>query len=214
MAYKDFTFDDLEERFGLVNRSRSLFPALSPIQPSSKLREALAEARQLPVRSEKSKSEMIVLPVLLELWRRNERFFTIYSGEQLNAASKQGLKGECDFILAKDVGAVAVNYPIMQLVEAKKHDIDAGLPQCAAQMLGAKIFNQKKKTGVEVIHGCVTTGDEWVFMRLEQELVVDARKYYLSELETVLAVFQHILDFYKAQFSPKDKNNKNNGSAS
>ncbi len=67
------------------------------------------------------------------------------------------MNGECDFILAKDVGSFSNNYPIFHIVEAKKNDIDLGVPQCAAQLVGAKFFNEKKSIKIDKIYGCVTT---------------------------------------------------------
>ena len=197
MAYGDFTLEEIEERFGIKNRIANLFAELAPIEPSDFLKQLFSLARGLPLRSEKSKSEALVLPFLLELRRRNSDFFTIYSGENLSADEARGLKGECDFILAKDIHSYSINYPLIQVVEAKKNDLDLGIPQCAAQMVGAKVFNEKKGVQLEKIYGCVTTGDDWLFLKLEGDLFIDERKYYLVELPELLAVFQSIIDYYK-----------------
>ena len=197
MAYGDFTLEEIEERFGIKNRVANLFAELVPIAPSDFLKQLLPIVRSLPLRSEKSKSEAIVFPLLLELRRRNGDFFTIYSGENLAADEARGLKGECDFILAKEVHSYSINYPIIQVVEAKKNDLDFGVPQCAAQMVGAKVFNEKKGITLEKIFGCVTNSNEWLFMKLEGDLFIDERKYYLNEINELLAVFQSIIDYYK-----------------
>ncbi len=197
MAYSDFSLDDLELKFGVENFTAKLFPNVQPLEPSENLKADLELAAELPLRSEKAKSEAIVFPVLVELRNRNDKFFTIYSGDVLNADESVGLKGECDFILAKDVQSFSINYPIIQIVEAKKNDIDLGVPQCAAQLLGAKIFNEKKGVLLEKIYGCVTTGDEWLFMKLENHIFVDDQKYYLNEINKLLGIFQQIIDFYK-----------------
>ncbi len=197
MAYTDFTLKDLHNKFGIKNKVVKLFGKFEPIEPSDWLTVTLNKAKLLPARSEKAKSESIVYPILLELRDRNNNFITFYSGDNLNADEAKGLKGECDFIITKDVGTFDLNFPIIQIVEAKKHDIDSGVPQCAAQMLGAKIFNEQNNAPVISIYGCITTGDEWLFMKLSDELHIDNQKYYLNELNELLAVFQHIIDDYK-----------------
>jgi len=197
MSYSDFTLKDLQNKFGIKNKVTVLFQSFEPIQPSDWLKVTLASGAQLPIRSEKAKSETIVYPLLLELRMRNNNFITIYSGDSLIADETTGLKGECDFIITKDVGTFDINCPILQVVEAKKNDIETGVPQCAAQMYGAKIFNEKNNTQVEYIYGCVTTGDDWLFMRLGNDLIIDKRKYYLNEIGELLAVFQYIIDDYK-----------------
>jgi len=166
--------------------------------PSEDLEKDLALASTLPVRSEKAKSEFIVLRILIDLMKRNERFFTIYSGEVLNADKEKGLTGECDFILAKDVKTFDINTPVLTIVEAKKHDIEVGIPQCAAQMIGAKYYNDEAQENIDTIYGCVTTGDDWVFLKLkDNQITIDSKKYYLGEVEEVLGIFQMIIDYYK-----------------
>jgi hypothetical protein len=197
MAYGDFTLEMLDSKFGIKNKVVSLFPKLTPIKPSAKLQDDLAEAATLPTRTEKYKSEAIVFPVLKELRRSNLPFFTIYSGESLNVDAPKGLKGECDFILSKDTGSYTISYPIIQVLEAKKGDIDLGIPQCAAQMLGSKIYNEQSGTPLEMIYGCVTTGSEWKFMRLIDKVYIDSETYTLRNLEELLSVFQYIIDYYK-----------------
>ena len=198
MAYGDFSFDDIESKFGIKNKVKRLFEDnLPPLEPSANLKYALDTAAELPIRSEKAKSESIVFPILVELRHRNHNFFTIYSGDSLSVDSSQGLNGECDFILAKDVGSFSINYPIFQVVEAKKSDIEVGVPQCAAQLVGAKFFNEKKGIKIDQIYGCVTTGNEWLFLKIDTELTIDSRIYYLNELNELLAVFQQIIDYYK-----------------
>lgn len=197
MAYGDFTLELLEERFGIKNQVTHFFSKLPPIKPSNKLKEDLEEAEELPTRTEKSKSEAIVFPILKAIRKSNASFFTIYSGESLNVDIKKGLKGECDFILSKDIGTYTISHPIMQVLEAKKGDIDLGIPQCAAQMLGAKYYNEQKGTPLELLYGCVTTGREWKFLKLSDKLYIDSDTYTLNNLEELLGVFQYVIDYYK-----------------
>ena len=196
MAYGDFTLKLINEKFGIKNRVERLFDNQKPIDSSDWLQKTLEFAAKLPNRSEKAKSETIVMPILIELRERNNDFFTVYSGENLNADMDNGLNGECDFILTKDTHTFDINVPIIQMVEAKKNDIDLGVPQCAAQMVGAKVFNEKNGTPIEYIYGCVTTGNEWKFLKLNKDLTIDSRIYYLNELGELLAVFQKIIDYY------------------
>lgn len=113
MAYGDFTLSDLESRFGIANQRKRLFDAIDPVEPSGRLKAELLEIQEMPIRSEKAKSEWIVVSILKELRQRNDKFFTIYSGENLNSDEARGLKGECDFILAKDTGTLDISFPIL-----------------------------------------------------------------------------------------------------
>ncbi len=197
MAYTDFSLEDIRDKFKTENKKVVLFPKLMPVRPSERLKNELKDAEELPRRTEKAKSEWVVAPVLKEVWRKNQKYFTIYSGEVLNADASKGLNGECDFILAKDIQSYSINYPIIHIVEAKKNDFDIGVPQCAAQLLGAKVFNKRMGVEVDKIYGCVTTGDDWLFMSLDNQLNIDNHVYKLSSLSELLAVFQYIVDYYK-----------------
>lgn len=198
MSYSNFTFKKLKTEFGISNQVIQLFNDIKPIKISEKLTEDLAIATTLPVRSEKAKSELIVMPILLDLMKRNEQFFTIYSGDTLNADKDAGLTGECDFILGKNTGMFDINTPIITILEAKKNDIELGIPQCAAQILGARIYNKEYDNEIKTIYGCVTNADTWVFLKLEKDTIyIDKQKYYLSEIERLMGVLQEIINQYK-----------------
>ncbi len=199
MAYSDFTLEAVVEQFGLVEKNEALFEAVQPILASAWLTETLSISQKLGLRSgtEKARSEFIIVPILLELERRNPNQFMIYSGKSMDVDKSKGLNGECDFIVSKGEATRVIQAPIFSLVEAKKQDIDLGLGQCAAQMIGATLFNKQREKNVETIYGCVTTGEIWQFLKLtNQYLTIDASLYFLTELETILGIFQTILDFY------------------
>ena len=108
-----------------------------------------------------------------------------------------GLVGECAFILTNTPALPIIQAPIISIVEAKKNDIESGLGQCAAQMVGAQRVNQREGTGIDTVYGCVTTGETWQFLRLAvTTLTIDSERYYINELGRILAVLQTIVDFY------------------
>ena len=198
MAYSNYSLEQIEEKFGVKNQIMSIFPDIKPLIKSDWLEQTLAIASTVPTRTEKAKSELFVMPLLLELRKRNDNFFTIYSGENLVADKKVGLTGECDFIISKEIKSFSMNYPILQVVEAKKHDIELGLGQCAAQLLGAKIFNEKRKVILPVIYGCVTNKSEWQFLKLQDDIIyVHDYVFPYGEIDKILGVFQYIIDYYK-----------------
>ncbi len=198
MAYSDFTLWDLESKFGITNAVVPLFDAVPPIEPDAFLLKTIERGQTLSLRNEKIKSEAVVFPVLLDVIKRNEDFFTLFSGETLPARREAGLTGECDFIITKNTHSLNPNLPVFSVVEAKRDNFDLGIPQCAAQMLGARLLNQDFAHPVEIMHGCVTTAEQWRFLRLEgNRLLVDKTTYTLRELPTILGIFQRILDHYR-----------------
>ncbi len=198
MAYSNYSLEQIESKFGIKNQIVTLFSDIQPFTKSDWLKESLAIASELPSHSEKAKSELFVMPMLLELRNRNSKFFTIYSGETLEADKKQGLTGECDFILSKDVKSFSINCPVLQIVEAKKHDIEHGVGQCAAQLLGARIFNEKRNMNLPMVYGCVTNKVEWQFLKLENNTIyLHHHVYTYAEIDYILGAFQYIIDYYK-----------------
>ncbi len=201
MGYSDYSFKKIKDKFGIENQKLSLFPNIQHQEPSEFLKEHLKIANSLNLRSEKARSEAIVFPLLLDVRERSSGFFTIYSGDSLNV--NEDLRGECDFMLAKDINSYDVNYPVIQIVEAKKHDIeDLGIPQCAAQLVGARYFNLDNGIELKKIYGCATTGKLWQFLVLEGNTIyVDDKQYYLGNLPELLGAFQYIIDYYKRELN-------------
>jgi hypothetical protein len=197
MAYTDFTLSDLEDKFGVINERKELNFEANRIEPSQWLQKELVDSKEMPIKSEKARSEWIVVPILKELRNLNSKFFTIYSGDNLVGDKEKGLQGECDFILSKDTKSYQISVPIFHVVEAKRNDLEEGVRQCSAQLVGAKKYNEKKGVQMEKLFGCTTTGDVWQFIEFSDKLYIDNNKYYLSEIDSLLGVFQCIIDYYK-----------------
>ena len=204
MSYNEFTtLRSVKKQLGITVVNQPLFAETSLIKPSSWLVETLQ--RNLKQRvgyfSEKSRSEAIVFPVLMELKSRNDDQFTLYSGAILEADKEKGLNGECDFILGLSKQNIELEAPIFCIVEAKDNDLELGLPQCIAQMCGAKIYNEQDGTILPYIFGGVTTGESWLFMKLVDDVVyVDTRQYYIEKLDALLGV----LELITMQYLPKN----------
>lgn len=195
MSFKNFTLDDLRNKFGIENEIKSLFKDIKEQKPSDWLKMVLEINSKMPTKTEKAKSEYIIAPILTSLVEMNNSIFTVYSGETLTGDKDKGLYGECDFILAKNVNTFDMSDPIFSIVEAKKEDIQKGIYQCSAQMLGIKLFNQKHNKELKTIYGCVTIVDVWKFLKLEGNTIfIDKDTYYLKELNKILGIFQNIID--------------------
>lgn len=197
MAYSDFTLDRLIREFGVkVRGERSLFPATAPIEPSAWLVESLQRANNVGFGSEKSRSERLVSPVLVELSSLNEDAFAILSGANLDVDASRGLNGECDFILSFTRLQDLVQAPVFCITEAKKQDIEMGTAQCAAQLLGAAQLNREAQKSIPTLYGCSTTGVEWRFLRFEDNtFIIDETRYLINEPAKLLGVLQQVVDW-------------------
>ena len=194
MAYSDFTARDLTQKFGIKFRAENLFPNVNAISPTAWLLEALERGKALGFGSEKSRSERLVTPLLLELSDLNQHRFAIYSGMNLDVDEALGLKGECDFIFSFSRIQDFVTAPIFCITEAKKQDLEQGTIQCAAQLIGAKKLNELEAHDFPTLYGCSTTGIEWRFLKYAgNEIVIDEERYLISDLPQLLGVLQTIV---------------------
>lgn len=188
------TLSSLKSSFDLNIKEKKLFENIEPISESEYLKEALKRAKHSILFSEKAKSEAIIMPILLEVQELNLDRVKVFSGVRLDVDESRNLNGECDFILARGGVVDVIEKPIISIVEAKRGDIDLGLGQCSAQMIGASEYN--KKEGIDLpVYGAVTNSNEWKFLKLkDRDLTLDSDRYYLNDLRELLGVFQTIID--------------------
>jgi len=194
MAYSDFTLETAVTTLGVTTQPTVLFPNLAPLSVPGWLQEALSKRTPLALISEKSRSEFIVVPILLASRELAHERLAIYSGQRLDVDPSKGLIGECDFILALSPPVLPLRAPIATIVEAKKNDVEAGLGQCIAQMVAARLFNQAAGQAAIPLFGCVTTGEIWQFLKLREAVVlIDENRYYLDDIGSILAAIQFIV---------------------
>lgn len=193
MNYSDFTLERVCKTFGLDIGQKPLFDTVNPVAVPPWLNDWLTRTRPFAFGSEKARSEFLVAPILITSIERHSHQLSIYSGQRLDAAPDQGLTGECDFLLTRTPPLPILRVPVVTVVEAKKHDIDAGLGQCAAQMVGARMFNEREGSTVDTIFGGVTTGEIWQFLKLKaDQLTIDSARYYVDNLELLLGALDAV----------------------
>jgi hypothetical protein len=197
LGYSSYSFISVKKKFGLRSINGDLFGDSVMIPPSDWLLTALHIGGQLPTVSEKSRSEWIVAPILMELKRNNIDKLSILSGENLDIDKDLSLTGECDFIFSRNPNALIIESPIFCMIEAEKHDILGGLGQCIAQMIGAQRLNEQDGIHYSMIYGCVTTGKAWQFLKMEGNIVtIHPNEIYLNEVPRLLGIFQTIIDAF------------------
>lgn len=194
MPYTDFTLEAAEARLGLTAGLGDLFPNLVPLPVPIWLAEQLDRGRAVAALvSEKARSEFLVAPVLLACRELVAGDLAIYSGQRLDVDPDRGLSGECDYILALTEPVPRLRAPLVTVLEAKRGDIELGLGQCAAQMVAARLFNERAGATGPVC-GVVTTGEAWQFLRLDgSALTLHTARLFVDNLGHVLAALQAAL---------------------
>jgi|HubBroStandDraft_1064217.scaffolds.fasta_scaffold407062_1 hypothetical protein len=190
MSYQHFNVRKIIDVLGYRVRDQQFINQERLEEPSADLRSALRLLGSAVVfSSEKARSEAVVAPVLSEVANKTQT--RLFSGETFDVDSDQGLSGVVDFMFARSAPGKTVVDPVLCLVEAKKADIDSNaLGQCMAEMIAAQRFNRQKGP----IYGCVTTGYEWQFLRLNDDLIeIDPQIYFEDRLPTILGIFVWLL---------------------
>ncbi len=198
MGYSNFkTLKQALKRLEIEEMSANLFVNIESVEASEWLLTSLEIAKKAPLTNEKSKSERIISPILMEILMAYQAHITLYSGEDLYIDDKKDLSGACDFFIAKHPFKNVMQAPIITLVEAKDEDMDYGQGQCLAQMYAAKVFNEQEGHPQEMIYGCAVTGGEWKFMKLlHGQVFIDLNTYYLTDLSKIIGIFHQIIKLY------------------
>jgi hypothetical protein len=197
MAYSDFTLEQVRTTFGLrVSENPDLFVNAKELTPSdwlaTYLRGSVPLARAM--NTEKARSELIIAPVLTELRLRFPELCSLFSGVELNADLARGLRGYCDFIVAKSPVQHLLDAPLLLVAAAKNVDLATGYGQCAAGMIGAQYFNDMKGRSLGAIFGAVTTGENWVFVKLEStNLTLDMQAYSIDRVAKILGILRDMV---------------------
>ena len=197
MAYSSFTLRDVQKIFQLqIHEEMGLFSALEPLAISESLALTLAENVPLAVsiNTEKARSELIVVNILLELRRLFQRQVSLISGVDFTVDKDRGLNGFCDFLMSASSEQLFVNVPVVAIVEAKNDNLMSELGQCAAEMVAAQIFNQREDHPLPAIYGVVTTGTMWIFLKLaEGQIAIDLKEYGIEQPDKIMGILSAML---------------------
>jgi len=101
---------------------------------------------------------MIIAPILISVRKHLNGQISLFSGIDFTVDGQKGLNGTCDFIISRSPKLLILTAPVVTIVEAKKENINAGLGQCVAEMVAAKLFNEREGNNIQTIYGTVTTG--------------------------------------------------------
>jgi hypothetical protein len=183
------------KKFNLDAQSVSLFDTIEPCEPSSWLLDTLKKSRLVPLNNEKTKAERIISPILVEIAEFYQEKVTLFSGEELEVNASDDLSGACDFFFVLHPHKPYIESPIISLAESKNEDMEYGRAQCAAQLYGAKLYNESEGKNIPVLYGCATDGVEWQFLRFENNtFYIDNRIY--TNLNEILGVWHVIIQTY------------------
>ena len=198
MVYSDFSLQRVTNNFELtISDKIDMFAAVSELESSTLLTEILKDNVPLALSSntEKSRSEMIIAPILIELRKQLKLEISLFSGIDFTVDAEKGLNGSCDFLISHSPELLLVRSPVIIIVEAKKENINGGLGQCVAEMLAARIFNEREENNIPAIYGAVTSGTTWKFLKLQDQVIeIDLTEYYLRDVNKILGILASVIN--------------------
>lgn len=117
--------------------------------------------------SEASRSEIIISPLLRELYKKHCEQYSFWI--QKSIAADEVLIGTPDYMFSRKspLGKTVLEAPLVMVVEAKKNDFEQGWGQCLAELVAAQKINQNAERAV---YGVVTDGNLWQFGRLRKDV--------------------------------------------
>lgn len=192
MAYSNFTLGQVRKAFELETvRKWGIFADIEPVEPSALLTAVLE--RNMPfalaMGTEKAKSELIVSEVLVELCIHFDNRVSLFSGIDFNVDASKELTGVCDFLVSLSPEAFELEAPVIALVAAKNSDVKLGVAQCAAEMVAAQRFNAEQGNSIPRVYGAITSGTDWLFLKLvDKTLHIDMRIYTLERCDRLLGI--------------------------
>jgi hypothetical protein len=207
MSYSDFNarLPEAVKKFGLTTRERSgAFADRPPATPSAHLLETLAYNVALAsIATEKGRSELVVSPVLVELKRALRPDAGLFSGVDFPVDPAAGLTGTCDFLVSASSEQLFVTAPVVVVVEAKRESLQDGMGQCVAEMVAARIFNEREGNAVETVYGAVTTGTNWKFAGLTGNVLsVDLLDYLIDQPGKILGILASMVPVHGEPGAP------------
>lgn len=197
MSYSDFTLKKVKSELNLkVIENQSLFSNIQEAKISDYLVQTLK--RNIPlalsINTEKARSELIIINIILELKEQLPQQISFFSGIDFNIDKTKGLTGFCDYIISASPEQLYLEKPVITIVEAKNENIISGLGQCIAEMYAAQIYNQQENHFLPSVYGTVTTGSEWKFLKLQEEKVyIDADLYYINQVDLIIGILMQML---------------------
>ncbi|WP_367274522.1 hypothetical protein [Microcoleus sp. PH2017_25_DOB_D_A] len=188
----------IETNFGITIADKvGIFANLPKSEYSDLLSQTLQEniSLALAINTEKARSELIVTPILVKLRKQFKYQISLFSGKEFNVDLEKGLTGFCDFLISRSPEQLLIKAPVVALVEAKNDDIQAGLPQCMAEMIAAQIFNERRNNNISEIYGVVTTGTNWKFLRLSNQIIeVDLNDYFIDNISQIIGILKYLIN--------------------
>ena len=191
MPYSQFeSIEEVAGRFDIEVVDKGIIDMLDieiPDYPFSEITKRLNDSMSFI--NEVTICEDIIKPILTLVSIRYKSLY-IWSHVAYNVDEGKDLVGEPDYLIATRKKHGGMGIPPLCVMEAKKENWEKGWAQTLAEMYAAST------QGAKVCYGVVTTGDVWMFGKLENSIFTkDPVKISATrELQVVFNVLNWVFD--------------------
>jgi len=191
MPYSKFeSIEEVAERFDIEVVDKGIIDMLDieiPDYPFYEITKRLNDSMSFI--NEVTICEDIIKPILTQISIRYKSLY-VWSHVAYNVDEGKGLVGEPDYLIATRTKHGGMGIPPLCVMEAKKENWEKGWAQTLAEMYAAST------QGAKICYGIVTTGDVWMFGKLENSIFTkDPVKISATrELQVVFNVLNWVFD--------------------
>jgi hypothetical protein len=192
MSFSDYKhISQVQKRYNIKYEEQN-FILIQNIEPSALFIEEFEINREnIDIyASEASRSEIIIFPVLREVWKNYRQKYSLWI--QKSIYYDNDLSGIPDYIIAtrSALGKTVLESPLVITVEAKKNDFEQGWGECLAELLAAQKINDDVDFPV---HGIVTDGKFWEFGKLCKDIFTkNIQSYTIDHLAALFGALDFV----------------------
>ncbi|MBC7797738.1 MAG: hypothetical protein H7Z37_12770 [Pyrinomonadaceae bacterium] len=168
MAFSDYKYIGQTQAEYNIKFDKANFMVAQDFPPSDFfLSEFEFTIKNFQFRSEPSRTETLIFPILREVYKSYNENLTLWSHESIAYTEK--LLGAPDYLIAtkSPLGITVMAKPLLAVVEAKKNDFEYGWGQCLAEMYAVQQINENADL---TVYGIVTDGEIWQFGELTKDV--------------------------------------------
>ncbi len=199
MAFSDFkTISDVQKRYK-IKYTEENFIVSQELSPSDSFLEDFEFNKEnIDIfTSEASRSEIIISPLLREVYKRHYRGYSFWI--QKSISYDEILSGTPDYIFSRrsELGKTVLEKPVVIIVEAKKNDFEQGWGQCLAELIALQKINNNPQRPV---YGIVTDGNLWQFGKLVADTFVkNSGNFTIDNLLNVYGALEHLIQLVEQE---------------
>ncbi len=193
MAFSDYkTISQIQKEFGIKYQEENFIQTQTFETSQTFLEDLKFNLENIDVyTSEASRTELIVTPILLEVYKKHYEKYSFWIQKYITYTDK--LSGTPDYLIASKspLGKTVLDTPLVVIVEAKKNDFEQGWGQCLAELVAAQKINEDNLLPV---YGIVTDGELWKFGKLiDTTFTKNIDGYTVTALSNLLGAIDFIL---------------------